>query len=207
MKSSFINLLFFISFSSACYAQTNKVGNGGNGVFCSNSTTPSSKLLDFYESKINIPIKENNAYVVANNYINKLEKIAPKLHSIYQKRLSEIQNEIEFESDAKLVPISDSKHLIMPIATECEILQVAIRKARVIKNEKRFLIQKDLWDKLSVVDQAGLLTHEIIYEHFSRPGDEDSINTRKINSFLYSPELSEKGFWSLIKELQIPVYP
>jgi hypothetical protein len=182
----------------------NKVGNGGDVVDCKKSTT---RLLDFYEAKIEFNSKDTNHIVIAENHLAKLKDIAPRLATQYMNRLKNIEPEIDFKADVKLTDIKDSLHLYEPLSKDCKVYQIAIRRSMVVGDEKRFIIRKDLWDKLPPTHKAGLLTHEIIYEHLSKLGESDSIKARKLNVHLFSNDLKKESFWKLIKDLELPIYP
>jgi hypothetical protein len=182
----------------------NKVGNGGDVVDCKKANT---KLLDFYEAKIDFKTKEKNHIVIAEGYITNLKETAPRLATQYLNRLKTIESEIDFKTDVKLTDIKDSLHLYEPISKDCKIYQIAIRRAMVVGDEKRFIIRKDLWNKLSPSHKAGLLTHEIIYEHLAKLGESDSIKVRKLNVHLFSKDAKKEDFWKLIKDLELPIYP
>lgn len=214
MKSRFKLFFFCICFfSMSLQANTNKVGNGGDAVVCSsdkNSEIISAELLDFYENK-NEKIEKNNIekdpYQIAQSQFDKLKGVAPKLFKQYQNRLQQIKDEIEFKNNIKLTEIEDSLHAFQPISENCKIIQIAIKKDQVIAQEKRFLIREDLWKKMSPSHQAGLLTHEIIYEHLAKLGEVDSIKARKLNAYLYANEINKNDFWIYMKTLKVPIYP
>jgi len=205
MKScfSFLTILFICSQGFT----NNKVGNGGDGVFCKNSTIDTAELLDFYEEKIDFKTGETKPETIAEQRFEQLKKVAPKLGAQYLKRLKEIFAEIEYKDDVALTDIKDSNHLFKPNSEDCKVLQVVIRKAKALPNEKRFLFRNDLWKKLSSLHQAGLLTHEIIYEHFAKLGETDSIKARKMNRFIFQSSLKAEDFWNFMKDLEIPIYP
>lgn len=199
---------FLISFFAAnTFAGVNKVGNGGDGVFCKDAKPVTAELLDFYEDKITFETKESDPYAIAEQRLQALNKVAPKLAAGYLKRLTQISKEIEFKKEVSLTDIPDSKHLFQPLSKGCEVLQVAIRKNAVLGDEKRFLIRDDLWQQFSSVNKAGLLTHEIIYEHFSKMDEKDSLKVRKLNRYIYQNNLNAVDFWKFIKDLEISIYP
>ncbi len=204
---SFFTLTFVLLFSTQASASGNKVGNGGDGVFCKNADHETGQLLDFYENPFKKDIKGSDPYLIAKEIFENLEKVAPKISKPYQKRLSELKEEIEFKSQVSLTDIKDSQHLFQPDSKECKVLQIAIRKAKTLPKEKRFLIRKDLWERLSPVHQAGLLTHEIIYEHLRKLGEPNSIKARKLNNYIYSQDLEAETFWKFIRDLELPIYP
>lgn len=209
MKSncSFLTLAIFFLTTFAALGSTNKVGNGGDGVFCKKLDKTEGRLLDFYEKNFSIEPNETNPEIIAEKQIKKLENIAPKLSKHYLKRLKELPNEIEFKSEVSFIDIKDSNHFFSPLTKDCQILQVAIRKSKILPNEKRFLIREDLWKQMGPIHKAGLLTHEIIYEHLAKLGEEDSTKTRILNSFIFANEFKAEEFWRLIKELEVPIYP
>ena len=185
---------------------SNKVGNGGNVVQCMNAGKVSLRLLDFYEAEVDPTADGKTAFEIAQIVLKKMSSVAPKLSNQYLKRLSKIESEIDFKNDIQLLEVPDSKHLFKPLAKDCDVVQIAVRKKLVTASEKMFLIRKDLWQQLQPSHQAGLLTHEIIYEHLSKLGEENSIKARRINAFLYAKKSKMNEFWNLIKELEIPIY-
>ncbi len=176
------------------------MGNGGDVVFCGKSKVT---LLDFYEARVDLKTKEKKHLAIAETQFSQLKEVAPRLADQYSKRLKEI----EFKDNIKLTDIKDSLHLFEPLEKNCHIYQIAIRKPIIQAGEKRFLIRKDLWNQLTPVHKAGLLSHEIIYEHLSKLGETDSIKARKLNTLLYSANVKKQEFWKLIKDLELPIYP
>lgn len=198
--SLFILIPFFVN------ANTNKVGNGGNVVRCKDPK--SIQLLDFYERDITPDSGDlKEAKAIAKQKLERLKFVAQKLAEQYLRRLNQIEAEIDFKSDIEILEVPDSKHLFKPLSKNCEILQIAVRNNKAIDSDKRFIIRKDLWNELAPAQQAGLLTHEIIHEHFTKLGEESSVKARRLNVALYSEKLDKNAFWKLIKELEIPIYP
>ncbi len=134
--------------------------------------------------------------------------VAPSLGMQYLKRLDSIRAELDFKNGVILTDTRDSDHLFRPTDSSCEVVQTAIRRPGETAGEKRFLIRKDVWDQLSALDRAGLLSHEIIYEHFSRLGETTSVKARKVNAFLFKNETFKTAeFWELLRNLEVPIYP
>ena len=123
------------------------------------------------------------------------------------RRLSTIFSEIEFKPFVSLNDVKDSKHAEIPRA--CKIHQIAIRRRINKPGVKTFLINKDIWDRMSPLNQAGLVLHEIIYEHFFYLGEKDSQKARYLNGLLV--HIGAKGklprpYSELLQELKIPIY-
>lgn len=202
MLSLFKILFLSITFALAANSDTNKVGNGGNIVLC-----PDRKiLLDFYEH--NVKFKSNKeASEIIQNKLSALNSAAPQLAEIYKNRAKTILSEVDFKDGVLLADSKDSKHLFSPQDKNCTVAQTATRRDRAISAEKKFIFREDIWKDLNEVNKAGLLMHEIIYEHLSNLGETDSIKARKINAYLFSEKIEKESFWKLVKDLRVPIYP
>jgi hypothetical protein len=197
-----ISLFNFLLAGTLAFSQ-NKVGNGGDVVNCAPSKI---ELLDFYESGTKPAVEGTDPFEIAKATLSKIRNVKPSLSEIYLNRLEKMKNEIDFKDEIELTDIKDSKHLYKPLPKECKVEQIAIRKNLVVGKEKRFLIRNDFWKQLKPDQQAGLLTHEIIYEHFYKLGEDDSVKARKLNAYLYG-KVDAETFWNLVKELSVPIYP
>lgn len=201
--------LFFLLLASAPAEANNKVGNGGNVVECKahkkTKAKASVRLLDFYEHEVTLETNEKDPLVIAGKALDQLQSAAPKLAEQYRLRLKEISDELDIKPGVKLTIVEDSLHLFQPSSPHCKVTQIAIRRHNPTGSEKRFLVSKDLWTKLSPADKAGLLMHEIIYEHFSKLGEWNSVKARKVNALLFSGKIESEKFWGLLKELRLPI--
>ena len=89
----------------------NEVGNGGDVIVCNDSVT----LLDYYEAKdfdFSIPpLEKGRDYrKVLTDILDEFLKIDKKLANQYQKRLLEIEKQIDFRPSITLTDIPDSNH-------------------------------------------------------------------------------------------------
>ena len=203
MQLCFNLFIFAFTLSHIALAQ-NRIGNGGDIVIC-----PHNKpiILDFYENQSNLIQNNSDDYKeIIKSRIALLEKANPKLSDQYKRRLLQIENEIEFKKNITLVDVKDSEHLFEPKDKKCKLNQIAIRKNNTIGNEKRFIIDEELWSKMDNINKAGLIMHEIIYEHFYNLGEKNSTKARKLNNYLFSLNFDKSNFWKLIQELKIPIY-
>ena len=200
-----------------CFAQ-NRVGNGGDVIVCDGSDNHSAsakaknkniELLDFYEEPKNLISKltSSDPWVIADNRFKAIAEYAPKLSAQYVERLKQIKSEFDFKDNVVLANIQDSEHLFMPDDKDCKLQQIVIRKNYTSQSEQRFVISKKLWTQLSPLHQAGLISHEIVYEHFYKLGEQNSIKARKMNRALFSEKTEKTSFWNLVKELEIQIYP
>lgn len=164
-------------------------------------------MLDFYEAGLTLKPSEKPHEKIAEEQLGRLKSLHTKLAEQYLSRLKQLSAEIDFKDDVELTDLEDSKHLFKPLSGKCSVTQIAIRRSRPLDGEKRFVIRKDLWAKLSETDRAGLLVHEIVYEHVSKLGEEDSRKARRLTALLFSPDLTHERFWKFIREAKLPIYP
>ncbi len=187
----------------------NKVGNGGKVVSCKTKVGTMSVLLDFYEQKGMPEFKPigQDAFSIAREVLIRLEKTDTRLGGQYLKRLEELKEDYLLLENIILTDTQDSNHLFIPDDPKCSVHQAAIRRIEKTQSEKRFLFKKEIWNQLLPVQQAGLLTHEIINEHLFKLGEMDSTRARKLNALLYKNQLSGNSLWTLIRDLKLPIYP
>lgn len=211
-----MKLLIVFSFllTQSLYAGGNEVGNGGDAVVCkSKDKIESVELLDFYEHRVQeghkiIDDTELDPIQLVTKILKHLNTLSPRLSTQYQKGLNSFMEKTSFVDNAKLIDIEDSKHIVLPRNKDCSIQQIAIYNKNK-KASKEFVIDKTLWDHMNATNQAGLILHELIYQHFSRLGEKDSIKARQINAFLFDKDFHKvkpSKFWEKIRELKIPIY-
>jgi hypothetical protein len=206
MSSAFVFLLVIGLQASA----GNRVGNGGNVVLCE---AAAPVLLDFYEASENG--RKISSYTgakyseILEQRLKLLEKVAPKLAAQYKKRVTTIVGEFDFKGQVTLVNADDSVHAFKPADEKCAVKQTAIRRT-VFEGSKRFAIDNKIWERMNGLQKAGLIMHEVVYEHFAKLGETDSRTARRLNALLFSDDLQSMTsgkFWLFIKELAIPLYP
>ncbi|WP_413575414.1 hypothetical protein ACLVWU_13890 [Bdellovibrio sp. HCB290] len=205
MKFLCLFLSFLVIVPAAAHAEGNKVGNGGDGVFCKG--TSAGQILDFYEGDLKLSSTENDPYKIVDEKFNDLKKAAPKLGEQYLNRLKTIRTDFDFKTNVSLKNIKDSNHLFKPADPTCEVTQVVIRRRSPLENEKQFLVRQDLWDRLPAIEQAGMISHEIIYEHLIKLGATDSVKARALNRYVFSEKYDSKKFWKFIENLEVSIYP
>lgn len=197
---------FLIVLGAVTALSQTRIGNGGNVVDCSKSI----QVLDLYEmdEKPKLVFEKSKSYQeVAEIVLKRLKEISTKLGTQYSERLVSIEKDIEFKEGIALSNTMDSLHIFKPEDKECEIKQTAIRREVTTSTEKKFVIDKKLWNRLDDRNKAALLIHEIVYEHFNKLGQVTSVKVRKVVGLLFQEKLEAKEFWNEIKVLKLPVYP
>lgn len=202
MKLNYKLFLFVLFLAAKTFAQ-NRVGNGGDVVTCRDKLP---QVLDLYESSAEIiTATETDYQKIVSERLNLLAEAHKKLADQYRMKFSSLLNDSEFKANAKLTDIKDSEHLVLPKG--CRLKQAAIRKNAISKNEKLFLFDDDNWQEMDSLNKAALIMHEIIYDHFYKLGEPNSVKVRKLNALLFSKNFDKKQFWQLIQDLKIPIYP
>lgn len=192
-----------------CNSQ-NRVGNGGNVILCEEkSQVTRIELLDFFETHLPLVELSGNHLQIAEKRFEVLGLIDSALGKQYLSRLAEMKKEMSLREGVELVPIADSNHILKPAGAGCSVQQIAIRKREVAQLEPRFVINKKYWDLLSPRDQAGLLVHEIVYEHFYKLGEKSSDKARIFTAHLFGKKfegLSKAEHWKFVTSLKVPLY-
>ncbi len=204
-----ISSLLVITGAASAQAQ-NRVGNGGDGILCEKQGEPSkAELLDFYESDEKRIETEAPYAEVVEARLKALGKVNAAWSETLLKRWKTMKSEIEWKKDIELVDVEDSKHLYAPSDKNCKLKQIALRRNEVAGNQARFVIDDNFWQMMKPVSQAGLVMHELVYEHFFKLGETNSVKARAMNVYLFSPDLEAQGsdgFWRMVKSLKVPIY-
>lgn len=188
----------------------NRVGNGGDIVNCGKEST----ILDFWEVwRFKGPMQTeagDTDKIILEKIISRLGRVAPDLASQYRRRAQTIFDDIDFSDEVKPIELKDSLHAYEPQDEKCKVQQLAIRIGVPPAGAKRFIVHKGRYQALSPAAQAGLIMHEIIYEHLGRLGESDSRRVRKLVAHLFAPQFASEtkgAFWLFIKNLKVPIYP
>lgn len=210
-KLLLIFLLMQILLSSLSFAGIRKVGNGGNSIICrdpheTNKIT-SAQLLDFYEGATlhawHPTYTGNTLENILQEALSRLQRVSPRFANRLSIRLSHFNEEALFLDNVILTPTNDSFHVAIPKG--CSVEQTIIQKDQLLPGEKKYTISRDIWDRLPLIDQAGLMLHEVIYTEAIESAHTDSVATRYLNSYLSTDlfnQISPADFFELMKKLK-----
>ncbi len=185
----------------------NGVGNGGDAVVCRERV----EILDFVESRlmkrysIISDSKKLTFMELAKERVSKLRGLDTRLFEQYTKVLSTIADKLVFIENAQFRDVPDSFEIAIPAG--CKLEQLAIQQE--IDNKTMIHISKKLWEKMDDVNRAGLILHEIIYEHLLTTGEVNSIKVRKLNSLIFSGDidkLTAGDFKKVLRNLGVKIY-
>lgn len=163
-----------------------KEGHGGRSVVCRDQENKiiSAELFDFFEAPIlyGQVINHNNEEIEAQ-----VEKISVKLETalsrsgMYSSNFKNIRSIIRFTPEnVHLKPVDDSLEAV-ELPAGCKNEQLAVYVDRNL-----ILVDKEIWDELSLTDKAGLIVHEGIYAELRWFNEKDSRRTRKVVAHLFS---------------------
>ncbi len=205
-------ILILLSLTTMLYAQDklsngNGVGNGGDAVVCKDSI----EILDFAEARLMkkftiIPQVKNLEFMeLAKQRVAKLKTLDMRLFEQYTKVLGSISHRIVFIDNAQFRDIPDSFEFAIPQG--CKLEQLAIQQE--IDGKTMIHISKSLWDRMDSLNKAGLVLHEIIYEHLLATGEVNSIKARGLNGLIFSKSIenmNSRAFKEYLKASGIKNY-
>ncbi len=193
MKLFLTSALFLGISASPALAMGGWSGNGGDGVYCGESTPV--ELLDIYEARTmrgwNFEIPEDSSVTVEaqiEKRLRKLERLDPMRVAHFRLYAAGFMAEAQFV-DARLVDIPDSQHIVVPEG--CRIDQVAIQREPELPGDKRYVISRPLWDLMDNTSKAGLILHEIIYRDVLRLNHDNSKAARYFTAMILSTQIEE----------------
>lgn len=198
MKSLVLSLVLVVgSMAPAAMAAEsgNDVGNGGDVVICRDAggRIRSIELLDYFEARTRWGMSvtlgtpgsafEENVHTL----ISRLAIRNPDQERMLRMWWDSFMKESMFLPGVQLVDVPDSAHVAIPAG--CAIEQVAIQSPPRFERDKRYTINKDLWDAMDNVNRAGLVFHELIYRHGIEAELRNSIPVRYYNALVASDQI------------------
>jgi hypothetical protein len=120
--------------------------------------------------------------------ISSIKRLNPSRAALYQEWLSSFEMDA-YMTDQKLNLINDMGGVFAPEG--CDLVQAAIHQDTNLHGDRRYIINKGIWDKLDNNGKAGLVLHEIIYRELvsQYPPHGTSYFARSLNAFFSSREV------------------
>ncbi len=155
-------------------------GGGGKGVLCQKDGQPHLEVLDIHEGRYvyQLEFPEFESVEDASEYYAKRDSIMDPSDSSIEDELSMADAVLidifRFLPEGHRLKDTQDSHEAF-VNPDCTIVQIA-----VFYNEELALVDTDLWNMLSPLNQYALLVHELWYEYRRLVhGDENSIATRR----------------------------
>lgn len=170
----------------------NSVGNGGDALVC--HAPESVQFFDVYEAAtlrgVSVSFGDSGGSVQdkVSFAIERLRAVDPSRAAQYADDADKFWGDVVFLHGTSLPGIADTGNVYVP--NTCTVAQIVIQKKPDLPGDKRYVIDGDLWDRLSAEDQAALVLHEVIYKDAIAHGQRDSRRVRYFNSVVFSTQLA-----------------
>jgi hypothetical protein len=207
MKYSFLILLTMFPFQFL-WATGRTVGNGGDVIVCETQAgqLQSIELLDFYEGRvlkgiqtelgeIGLTIEQKIAFA-----LERMKRVSPVRAERYAKDAASFFDETLFLDDAILEDIPDTGNMVIP--RNCRVAQIANQSTPLYPDDKRYVIDRRLWNALDNTGRAGLILHEVIYREALELRHDNSVSVRFLNANLCSRKIEGMSVQQYTKFLQ-----
>ena len=165
----FVLVLFYALFSASAFGG-HVTGNGGDAIVCRDSyeNVTFAELLDFYEARVErgFPhhlVPTNSWQENLTTLLDRFSRYDTHPRSVVEPWRAAFVAETLLLPGITLVDIPDSEHVSFPRG--CKVEQVAIQKEPKFPGDKRYTINKDIWDAFDGASRAGLVFHEILYRN------------------------------------------
>ena len=145
-----------------------EVGSEGHVVVCQDGQRQTTRLLDYFEGqrfKPLFPRHENYVYDKVRWSLTRVKSQHPELSKELLTQLKQMPNQVRFISGKGLGLGEGTRPRGLPL--NCRSVKALFRSSG---GNKKFTIRKDLWEKLPLEDQAGLVFHGLVADHFQEQG-------------------------------------
>lgn len=180
----------------------NVTGNSGHVVVCrddaSNQVTK-VELLDFYLARetyyreIDLGPDNLDLYAKAAFAIDRIDRLDPRRAELYRGFLAEFPRAMGLVQG----PLPEQPDIYVPpmLPRNCNVQQLAVRRRDAdLPSDRRYVVDRDLWDLLSPDDRAGLIIHEIVYrDSVSHGGDAFGYAARYLTGLFGSRDTASVG--------------
>jgi hypothetical protein len=176
------------------------VGNGGVGVRCPAPPGESrTELLDFYQARRAWGMQPalggdpSLGYLArARLAVDRIAAVDPARGALYRGWLDAFPGEmLVYNDDQHFALINDFGDPLLQ--SGCSVVQIAVQRPPENPEDKRYLIDGSLWQRLDENNKAGLVLHEIVYRDALERGHTDSVAAHYFTA-LYASEKFASGF-------------
>lgn len=193
---SLIAFFLVASFASSSAFAGGMEGGGGKSVVCRNTdgTIRSAEVLDLYEGRTVYELPYQESPREWQEQVLEIFKAASVPVSIslppsgiYDWYLNAIAHLVFLPDGTSLKPIDDSFEVIVPRGCSLE-------QAVNYQNDRRILVDGEVWRALSETQKAALLIHEAVYRVLRSHGETDSRRARHLTAHIVSGKKIESTF-------------
>jgi len=203
-----LSILAILLLGLTAGASGSRVGNGGHGVVCKDSSGHEylPELLDLYEAvhaygRVAQWIGANSLDEALEVYKRKIALALPENHP-FLRVLDQIDNlKLDFELVDNLRIQTDDLGLFAKIDPNCRVVQLAIRGEDILNC--RLQISKEFWNGTGYDTQALLLIHEAFHSWFDSSSSVASgtLAIRQAVGLLYTSAMVDSSDRQLFRSL------
>lgn len=205
MKSLVVLLMLFTVPSRAAFEK----GNGGDAITsCKDPNRPKVQFYDLYEAEHRYSLRlvipdGSTAIEKAENLISRIHRLNPNRAKLYREWLSTFFEETKFITGKSLVDVPDTGAGFIPAG--CILEQLIIQVDPSFPKDKRYTINKDLWNQMDIYNQAAAILHELILREASLPENNHitSQPTRYLHAIIESSQMMEETAQSWVEKLML----
>jgi hypothetical protein len=167
---------------------------GGHGVVCTNpnGSIKSLELLDYYEWENSESAQLDLGPVAANYHakikfvLDRLSNIDPVAASRFKTRALKFDSEMKLINDAQMPTVGGDSHEIINPDRSCYKARFAVQVFNPKEGQKRYWVNRDLWNVADETTKAGLILHEIIYKDAVEIFNQDNSDLVRYYNFMIS---------------------
>lgn len=166
----------------------------------SNGSVRSIHMLDVYEANGRGIIVDLGGPTLSVDdkieiALRRLDRLSPSRAKVYRDRVASFNAEALFLPNIRLSPASSAGSITTPVG--CEVIGVGGQKTPVYVEDKRYVVDQDIWKELDSDHQAVMILGMVLQREFS-----DLAFSRYFNSYLFSDKLTQmtgEQYRSLLK--------
>ncbi|MFS4457925.1 hypothetical protein [Bdellovibrio sp. HCB2-146] len=184
--------------------------NGGDGLVCAYGEVKTYELLDLHEGTLIYGLSYESAASVENalnRVFTYLRKKDNARSCLYSRWLRTFWDESRLIYSAFPNIRDEGYHTVHP---NCWVEQVAIRTFRALPSNTRYLISGKIYNKMSNLDKAALIMHELVYREArlaDRKNFSNSQHIRKYVAYLFSKSMrdgSQEQYDQVVESVGLP---
>jgi hypothetical protein len=164
-------ILMLVFASLSAYAANGSGAHGGDAIVCEAANgTRTVEVLDYFESSQTLGLTPSlgtsRSYIERAKFaLSRLRGLDLTAYTQYVKWVDQFDSEMQLADRSRIKNIDDSTELIKPNG-KCVRnykIQFAVQLASPRDFDKRYIIDKALWEGADLTQKAGLVLHEIFY--------------------------------------------
>jgi hypothetical protein len=195
----FLKIIFALVVGQVSYAVASDGSAGGQAVFCNGPSAVNTSLIafdglkKFRFSSTNLGGDLNAAMT---NILSRLEKVSPARAELLKDHLQTFESKTAHLHGIDFLNQKDWDEEVIPAG--CEVKKIIIHRRPVRAEDKEFLINEDLWVRLSPSTQATLILEQILLEFGPGYGPQQVVDVRKAVAYVVDDSFGSKNLFDFL---------